>query len=49
MPGVAIAPRLKPLLDVGRDPGQPSEPVPPLAVQDVASVVLHFSVSESPG
>jgi len=49
MPGVAIGPTTTPLLVVGCEPFQPSEPVPPLATQAVAFVLDHDKLGEPPG
>ncbi len=46
MPGVAIAPVLVPVLMVGTDP--PQLPVPPLALQDVAPLVVQDNEADPP-
>jgi len=40
---VLSGPTLVPLLDTGFEPFQPSVPVPPLAVQEVAALVLQLN------
>ncbi len=44
-----IGPIAPPLLEVGSEPLQPSEPAPPVAVHAVALVVDHLSVTDWPG
>ena len=48
-PGVLIAFNTAPVLETGWLPLQPSVPVPPLAVQDVAFEDVHASVGACPG
>jgi hypothetical protein len=45
---VLIAPVLVPVLDVATTPFQPSDPVPPVAVQDVALELVQESVVDWP-
>ena len=48
MPAVLMAPLLKPVLDVGTEPIQGAESVPPEAVQVVALLVVHASSVDCP-
>jgi hypothetical protein len=41
LPAVLIGPTAVPVLDTGFVPFQPSDPVPPLAVHEVAPLVVH--------
>jgi hypothetical protein len=43
VPAVLIGPTAVPLLETGFDPFQPSAPVPPLAVHDVAALVAQLN------
>jgi hypothetical protein len=44
VPAVEIGPIVVPLLDAACDPVQPSEPVPPEAVQEVALALVQLIV-----
>jgi len=43
VPAVLIGPTAVPPLDTGFEPFQPSVPVPPLAVQEVAALVVQLN------
>jgi hypothetical protein len=48
VPAVLIGPTVVPLLDTGFEPFQPSAPVPPLAVQELAALVVQLSCVDWP-
>jgi hypothetical protein len=48
VPTVVNGPVEVPVLDVPLGPDQPSDPVPPLAVHDVAALVVHDSDADCP-
>jgi hypothetical protein len=48
VPAVDSGPVDVPVLDVPLAPAQPSDPVPPLPVQEVAALVVHDNEADCP-